>query len=115
MICFKALDCALKQIMLTPGEGTAYMHAARALMTMEQYEEALGYLEQADSRMEDPLHYEKARCLVQLDRGEEALDELTTLMHRQGDTLREFLKHQGTLDFPQLAEDERFRKLTGEL
>jgi len=110
----EALDTALKQILLTPGEGTAYMHAARALTNMEQHQEALGYLEQAASRMEDPLNYEKARCLARLDRKDEALAELETLMERQGDTLRAFLQNQGVLDFPELAENERFKLLTGQ-
>ena len=110
----QALDTALKQVLLTPEEGTGYMHAARALTAMDQYQEALGYLEQAASRVEDPLNYEKARCLARLNRNEEAIAELSVLMERQGDTLREFLRHQGVLDFPELAGDDRFQLLIGQ-
>ena len=110
----QALDTALKQVLLTPEEGAGYMHAAKALMNMEQYQEALGYLEQAAARMQDSLNYEKARCLVHMDRNEEAIAELSVLMERQGDTLRDFLKHQGALDFPELAEDDSFKLLIGQ-
>ena len=110
----EALDTTLKQILLTPEEAAGYMHAARALTAMDQHEEALGYLEQAASRMEDPLNYERARCLSRLHRNDEALEELSNLMERQGDTLRTFLKSQGVMDFPDLIEDERFKNLIGQ-
>lgn len=90
----EALEATLKQILLTPDFGPCYAQAARLLLDAGDPAQALSYLEQAAARMDDPLHYEKARCLAALGRKGEALAALERLIGQQSDGLREYLRQQ---------------------
>ncbi len=106
-----ALETTLKQILLTPDFGPCYAQAARLLLDAGDASQALSYVEQASARMEDPLHYEKARCLAALGRKEEAFAALEQLLMDQSDSLRAYLRQQGEKDFPQLWGDPQFARL----
>lgn len=107
----EALEATLKQILLTPDFGPCYAQAARLLLDAGDPAQALSYLEQAAARMDDPLHYEKARCLAALGRKGEALAALERLIGQQSDGLREYLRQQGEKDFPSLWGDPQFDRL----
>ena len=107
----EALEAALRQILLTPDFGPCYAQAARLMLEAGDPAQALSYLEQAAARMDDPLHYEKARCLAALGRKDEALEALKLMIVQQSDGLREYLRQQGEKDFPALWGDPQFDRL----
>lgn len=107
----EALEAALKQILLTPDFGPCYTQAARLLLDAGDPARALSYLEQAAARMDEPLDYERARCLAALGRKDESLAALERLIGHQSDGLREYLRQQGEKDFPSLWGDPQFDRL----